>query len=1493
MEHIAIVGVGCLFPGADTPAKYWDNLLREKDCSTPLSALELGVDPACYYSPVAGTPDTINYVNNGHVRDFHFDGKGYNLPEEELNTLDDLFKWTIYAADQALNDSGYRQHKNVLQKTGVILGSIGMPTHSTKKLMSPFYHKILQPYIQKLIGRPDFQFNHFWPQTKHSDQNLITGGHNATIAALALGLAGPRYCLDAACASALYAIKLGADYLLSHKADMMLVGSICHVDHIYIDHGFNILQVFPEKGESIPFDKASKGVKAGEGVGIVAIKRYADAVRDNDKIYGIVESIGLSNDAGTKHLLVPDQQGQNVALERAYQNSSRNIDYIECHATGTNIGDQTELSTIETFFGEHDLDGQGKIPLIGANKAINGHMLTASGMGSLLKVLLAMQHNLIPATPRVNQLVSTPKGKLNIDHIVRKARPWPESQRPKRAGINAFGFGGVNGHMVVSEDTPERRAACIPFQSEKTQKTDPLAIVGIGVHMAKTEDNQTLDQTLQQGTQHFYPLPKTRWIGMEKRSDVLTMRGVSQPPLGSYIETFEFDCKKFKLPPNVVGAHLSCHLFLLPIAERAFLDAGYQLDGSKRNIAVIVAGGIDYSCLRYQARNEISWQLKQSLSRHGIQLSAEDTLALQEIVKDSLFPKPYPEGITGGIGNIVASRLAAHLKLNGPVFTLYGEENSPFKALELAQFMLTRQHVDAVMVACNSFGGTLESVLWDHQSEHGNQIVGDGGGVIVLKREQDAINDNTPIYAVLDGIGTCYLPDHSLDFTVNEDAIVAAAQSSLTAAGCSADQVGYIELYAGGKSGEIAAELSALGRVYGATDGQPTTAIGTLKANYGHLSASAGLLSIIKSALQLTQRYLPVLPDYPYRQQLAQYAEGKFHLPVQTQAWPAPVKAPRRAAISHLGIDRSYNHVILSEPQNGKRARPTRLPASDKPGLKVTVYTAREKTVEEFILNVQTMERFAALAATAVSSNEPNKAELNINKAETTQKMPLSMEVNHFIRNANTQLRYLQLEQTFYQLIKQHLAEMPGTSSINSEPMTVIEPAVTKVMPKSVMPKKSELTLPVIFDEQQLLELTDGSVEKILGADYAEVDSYPIRTRMPSPPFMFVSRITALSAVKDKLEPCYIEWEYDIPEDAWYIVNGRIPSFVALESSHAMIVAFTVIGCDMMFKGQLCYRAVDCSTTIYSEMPKAGEILRGRVNITSVIRIGGRFLANYEYFCYVGERLVFRLVAASGFFSRKEIEKAGEFDTRAYLTKAKPDRAAKPFTLLSKNRQSQHEPSYAEFLHKELLHCGRTTFTEQDITYVMSGELAACFGSQYGRIHGENLCTPDTRMLSRILSVDTTGGMFGLGQIVGEFDIDPEHWAFKAHFKNDPVMPGTLLVEGSEQLMKFYLFYLGLNSLPDLEVQTLTDHTTNAKFRGEVQCERNVLQYRLTCKSIEARYTDINDKLESVTLFFIAETLYRGSVVGISDNMGVRYVRRQSQQKAGAGVAELEQDATK
>lgn len=1417
MENIAIVGLGCLFPGADTTDKYWENLVHGRDSTSPLSAAETTVDPAVYYHPVKGTADKISYSCNGHIRNFHFDTSGYALPAEELETLDNLFKWTLYAASQALKDSGYDRHQSVLEKTGLLIGNIGMPTHSGKQLMSRFYHQMLTPYLRQLLGRDDFNFDQVWPEKKLSELNLITGGHNATIAAQALGLKGPTFALDAACASALYAIKMASDYLVSGKANMMLTGAVCHADHIYIDHGFNILQAFPDKGQSIPFDRTSEGLKAGEGAGIIAIKRYVDAIRDNDKIYGVIEAIGLSNDAGSRHMLVPDIKGQQLALSRAYGNTIPDIDYLECHATGTPVGDQVELASVESFFCD-----SSRRPLLGANKGNIGHMLTASGMGSLFKVILAMQHGQIPPTLGIKEMVRTPAGKLSLDDVVTVLRRWPHSERQKRAGINAFGFGGVNAHLILSEDNPALRAAAL--STSPLLQLSPLALTGIGVHVANTEDVQTFDSTFREGRQHQFALPATRWLGIEEQQALLATRGIHQIPPGAWIETFEFDCKHFRLPPNVVGSHLLSHLFLLPVAERAFIDAGYTLDGEPRNLAVIVAGGADYSTLRYQARNEISWQLAQSLQSQGMALNPDDLQALQSVVKESLYPAPYPEGIMGGIGNVVASRLAAHLHLNGPAFTLYSEENAVFKALELAQLLLARHQVDGVLIASCSFGGALENVLWDHQSEQANQPPGDGGSAIVVRREHEAIADGTPVYAVIEGVAIEHELSPTLAWQASSQAITHNANRALQQAECKATDIDYIELYSGARSGEMATELAGLAGVYGTVARTTPVSIGTLKANYGHLSAATGLLAIIKCALQISQHYLPAVPAFRQKAVLETHNQSCFSLPSHTRPWPQPADGPRRAAVSHIGIDHAISHMILRAPRSCTHAQPAAASTPAGRKVSVTVYTGREKSLGDFIINAETLARFSSVAMSFVTTTH-----------QPARRFTSDIMLRQLTHHARTHLSYLNTQHQYYCLIRQLL-------------------------------NKAQSAVAPLFDEQQLIELTDGLVSNVLGPDYHEVDDYPVRTRMPSPPYLFVSRITALSAQKGRLEPCVVEWEYDIAPDAWFLVDGETPSFVALESSHAMIVAFTVIGCDHLFKGQLCYRAVDSQTTVYSEMPKAGEVLRGRVNITSFMRVGGVVLIAYEYFCYVGDRLVFKLVANSGFFGKREIASARQLDTSPYFAGAIQ---ATPFT--------------------PVLRCERQFFDDEALNALYRGDVAACFGPQYAGHTAGTFCSPASRMLHRVISIDSRAGAWGLGQAIGEVDIDPDHWVFRAHFKNDPVMPGSFLVEGGEQLVQFFLYYLGLNTYPDLVTHPLIHHQYSAKFRGEVKCARDVLRYRLTCKAIDMRWQSDGRTPDAINLVFIVEIIYRGNVIGVCDNLGTSYTHRLSQEVSARSIPQIQE----
>jgi 3-oxoacyl-[acyl-carrier-protein] synthase II len=449
MEKIAIIGLSCLFPDANNPQQFWQNLSEEKDSTSNITTQDLGVDPTIFYDPNKGQPEKIYYLKGGYIRDFQFNPTEYNLPAELLNSLDNSFKWSLYVAKQAIQNSGYWGKQNILAKCGVILGNLSFPTKSSTQLFAPIYQQTIEPAIKELLQDQDFQLAKLPTASKPSPQNAMISGFPAALISQAFDLSSNHFCIDAACSSSFYAIKLASHYLRSRKADLMLAGAISCVDPLFLRMLFSGIQGYPDNGISSPLDKSSRGLVTSEGIGMVMLKRYSDAVRDGDKILATIIGNGLSNDGKGKHLLSPNSQGQTLAYQRAYTEaniSPKEIDYMECHATGTLLGDTTELNSIETFFGQH----QAK-PLVGSTKANVGHLLVAAGMVSLTKAICSMNHGVIPPTINVTQPIGTENNIISSKTIVRTATTWPNNSPVKRAALSAFGFGGTNSHLILEQ----------------------------------------------------------------------------------------------------------------------------------------------------------------------------------------------------------------------------------------------------------------------------------------------------------------------------------------------------------------------------------------------------------------------------------------------------------------------------------------------------------------------------------------------------------------------------------------------------------------------------------------------------------------------------------------------------------------------------------------------------------------------------------------------------------------------------------------------------------------------------------------------------------------------------------------------------------------------------------------------------------------------------------------------------------------------------------
>jgi acyl transferase domain-containing protein len=588
MEKIAVVGLSCLFPGAQTPEQFWQNLIDQKN-TTSLATdeqMQMGVPPETFFDAEKGKPDRYYCLRGGFIKDFDFDPTGYHVPATVLEELDSIFQWSLYAAKQALVDSGYLDHP-ALAKCGVILGNLSSPTRYSQRLVNPIYRKTIETALQDLLQQEDFKLADALPTADGlSPLNILTASHPATLAAQALALGGGGFALDAACASPLYAVQLACEYLTSGKADLMLAGAVSCSDPFVTHMGFSLYRAYPSDGLGRPLDQESGGLNTGEGSGVLALKRYSDAVRDGDRIYATILGVGLSNDGKGKHFLVPSSKGQVVAFERAYEEAGidpKSIEYVECHATGTDLGDKAELNSMDIFFGKH-----GGAPMIGSVKSNLGHLLTAAGVPNLVKAILSMANGMIPATINVEQPLASTNNVISADKVVRQLTPWPSQGSVKRAGVSAFGFGGTNAHLVLEQTSehPQNPEAVPPMPLL------PLAIVGMGAHFGGCDSLDALEQTIYDGKQQFVPVPFEHWKGINEQPHILKNYGFSsgQAPIGSYIEGFDLDFLAFKIQPNRPDEPIPQQLLILKAADEALRDAGLPEGG---NIAV--SGAVRYS----------------------------------------------------------------------------------------------------------------------------------------------------------------------------------------------------------------------------------------------------------------------------------------------------------------------------------------------------------------------------------------------------------------------------------------------------------------------------------------------------------------------------------------------------------------------------------------------------------------------------------------------------------------------------------------------------------------------------------------------------------------------------------------------------------------------------------------------------------------------------------------------------------------------------------
>lgn len=948
MDKIAIIGLGCLFPDAETPPQFWQNLVNGKDSISWASEEQMGVDPDIFFDPNKGTTgETGKYYckRGGYIKNFQFDPDGYRVPPTILSNLDPIYQWSLYVAKEALKDSGYLSNAAVLNRCGILLGNLSVPTRVSHQVVAPIYQKAIDLSVRELLDDPDFSLVKRSPDKPWF--NMLTAGYPSAVVAQALALSGMNFSLDAACASSLYAVKFASQYLLSGKADLMLAGAVSCADPYLVQTAFSAFQAYPEDGITRPLDDSSTGMLTAEGAGMLALKRYRDAIRDGDKIYATVLGIELSNDGKGKHFLSPNPKGQRLAFERTYAASGvdpKTIDYIECHATGTPLGDRTELNSIEAFFGEHC-----QSLLIGSVKSNLGHLLTAAGMPSMLKVILSMSQGSIPPTLHVRKALGSQGGAIADKQIVTEVTPWPRQNSSRRAAVNAFGFGGTNAHLILERQPSDRDSDATA--SQRPIETEKMAIVGMEAFFGSYSNLEAFERSIYEGERDFRPVPNLRWQGIEAEPSILKDFGLGDTaPQGAYIEDFEMDYLHFKILPDAADRPIPQQLLMFKVADGAVRDAGLTAGG---NVAVIIAMGTEPSIHRLRVRCDLFWQTEESLKQAKISLTPEKTVELEKLMGKSFQTSMRVNQALSFIGNIMASRISNLWDFSGPVFTLSAEENSVFKALEVAQLLLSDRNLDAVVVGAVDLAGGVETVLLRQQMGGANTgtqtlsydknakgtAIGEGAGAVVLQRLDDAKASQSRIYAVIDAIA---LVQDNANLAIadtlppppSSTAVAEACQQACEKAGVKPEEIGYLEVFASGVDREDEAEIQGITLAYQTAEPDLTCAIGSVKANIGHTYRAAGMASLIKTALCLYGHYLPATPQWRQPKQPQLWQNSPFYVPCQSTPWYLSGNLTKRvAAINGLGLDRSYGHVILSEgvsrgasraPNSGSRIQKAR-----------------------------------------------------------------------------------------------------------------------------------------------------------------------------------------------------------------------------------------------------------------------------------------------------------------------------------------------------------------------------------------------------------------------------------------------------------------------------------------------------------------------------------------------------------------------------------------
>ncbi len=931
-DEIAIVGMGCILPGAGNPEALWDNIMGKRYAIKEMPDGRIRKD--LYYDADKTAEDKSYTMLAGLVENYRFDQERFGYDDDKAAKLSRSQKILLEAAYQAVEDAGYLNEDlsfacNDPQRTSVIIATC-LGNELGNELQLKYHFPEVVSMLRKL---PEFA-----ALTEQEKTDLVEHlkigmeGNNpgydpvhgillnieASRVARHLGIRGPNYIVDAACASSFTALDAAVGELLSGDRDQVIVGGVN--THLAPESfiGFCKMGALSADG-SFPFDKRANGFILGEGAGVFVLKRMKDALRDGDTIQAVIKGIGSSSDGRGKSIAAPNINGQLLALKRCFENMAPqvtpdDVSFVEAHGTSTIMGDQAELETLKQVYSTSKTG-------ISSVKSQIGHLLGGAGAAGLVKAVQAVKKGILPPNANFETLSPNHDLKNSAMYIIEESAPWVEpDNKTRKAGISSYGFGGINYHIVIEEFnntyTPLDRD--IFTDPAYDFNDDRIVIAGLGVRLPGAPDVAHFWEALKTGEKQLSSIPETSfdnaaYAELDKKSNYrlpMIQAGV--------IKDFKFNNIKYRMPPTTVRSLERGQLLGLDAADEAISSCDldkFLSPGNKTGVILGTIAGERQNKNILRVRKGLLGEIIESFGNLGPEKSKNIAQALVEAIRTRI-PENNEDTTPGLLSNIISGRIANHFGLNGANYVIDASCASAVMAIKNATRSLAFKDLDfvlaggvdanlypVVLMAFKRLGLLSEETARFFDDRADGYSMGEGAAVHVLTTRKKAKESGMEI---LGEINHCTVkssvPDHLL--APSEHTFVSTINDCYKESGILKKELKHLDLFAFSNILGDMVEKQVAEKCF-----THELSCGNVKTQFGYFKAANPAVAMAKLVLMNKNRTL--LPFRFLDEAHTTLKNGTMLRPVK-DITPVSQREPMRFAFNVNGIGGNHCHVILS-----------------------------------------------------------------------------------------------------------------------------------------------------------------------------------------------------------------------------------------------------------------------------------------------------------------------------------------------------------------------------------------------------------------------------------------------------------------------------------------------------------------------------------------------------------------------------------------------------